>query len=114
MIDKLSFTCNECPDELYLEHNYGIDVTENRKKFYRNSCTMDRAVVQWRPHRFSRERNDQFSYSRVVLNPKRFSGPTDLLIYVSKIYGHIDGGPFDAHALLVTRIDVAADSAGAD
>jgi hypothetical protein len=111
MLDKLVITCDRSPDMGYLEGNYGVDETENRKKFYKYSSELDRAIVQWKPHRFSRETNDRYNFTRISLNPKFFGGYDELVGYVKEIFGQ-GGVPVSPDELHVTRLDVASDLRG--
>lgn len=113
MIDKLVLTCDRAPDYEYLDLNGVMGENESRKKFYNYYCELDRAFVQWKPHKFNQDLNDKFNFSRVELNPKYFRGLGELLSYLGSIYG-AEGVPLSMDELHVTRIDLASDLVGVD
>jgi len=110
MIDKISLTCNFEPNYTYMDLHGDTSEDPYRVRLYKYICNLDFATVMYKPHKFSPELNDRIKFSKVDINPKRFSCYSEMWAYLDSLFREYDS-PFDIlpESFNVTRVDIAVD-----
>jgi cobalamin biosynthesis Mg chelatase CobN len=110
MIDKLSLTCNRPPAYSYLERYGDTSEDEFRRRLYKYVCELQTATVFYKPHKFGQELNDRINFTKVDINPKRFSCFWEMWAYLDSMFRDVNSEvDLSLEEFNVTRVDIAVD-----
>ena len=97
------------PDVDLIKQNYEI-IEKNRSMLYKYYCKMERCILFYYPHKFTESVNSKIGYSKVVLNPKFYSGISDIQETMETIFGV----NYDFQKTKVNKIELACDTPDID
>ena len=106
MIDKLSLTTQIDIDADYLKSHGKEKIDESRMKLYRYIYELPRATVFCCPHKFSEDVNAQIPFTKIDINPKRFTCFNEMVAFLKILFNVYD---LKIEEFNVSRIDIAVD-----
>ncbi|QPJ64738.1 MAG: hypothetical protein G3M78_04765 [Candidatus Nitrohelix vancouverensis] len=78
-----------------------------RRKFYKNFCKLDCAVVMWQPHQFGAVTNFGIPYTKVDIHSKHFDRFHELKDYLLDLFP--DSHEIDLNDFNISRIELHSD-----
>lgn len=109
MIDKLSLTTFDVPDQSYLMSHGELKEDRHRLQLYKFMYRLDKAVVMVCPHKFSESVNARIAFTKIEINPQRFECYENMMAYVRSMF---PGSESTEENFSVNRVDVAVDLEG--